>query len=940
MSTARRVTWAWGGEECIEVIPAPGAPPLTFYNPNHSAKNGQFIKGGGGHASGIAGALATGVTLDQLRHVGGNQEDPLVAALVKQHGFDGKPRVGSAADVDAAVAAGATELYRTVGSRRSADALMHGTFFTGMGETPEGGGLFTTPDLDTARRIQGSVLRMALAKDARVATNADISAGMERDRQAALADLDARHAERFDAAKAHAAANPTAENWQKVADTVTQKQHDTDYINAVYSKPTRYAALQGYDAYRGAFGAIAGSEQVVILNRTKLLIQADPLQATEPEQFYNPNHSKADGKFTKGPSGGAGALHGAHAEDGPDIGHLNSFLIYKQSKTQLADHMVTAGFSMEYVNGLSHQQMKDTVAYFKGTNQFKGDKTPLDIKTKMFQGSAAVAAAKRHEPLTGEYGEISHQKMATHYSQFNGPHGITDDERAKLHAYQGSTYTVLNAYLRGKPPPPSMMGADGNWRPESKAQVAALANPMKSAIKKAYTPDNLVVYRGMRLPDYPDKLVGKTLMDKAFQSTSLDRSVAGDFAAKKEPPPAGIVRIKVPKGTRGVYMDGLPFMEQGEQELLLPPGGGFKVIGVDKLGNVEADYIPPPGYEPATFAEPARFYNPNHSKKDGKFTKGPGGNPIGGQGALADHLYAGHPSAGPNMQHLNSFLIYQQTKPQLAQHMIDANFHPDFVNSLSHQQMKDTVAYFKGTNQFKGDKTPLDIKTKMFLGEQPAAQHVASAAAQHPVSSSVQPGVNHGPAPVSLGTLNFPKHDYAIFHADYQSQITAISLDEYSVIKHYQGSGYFGMNATLRGKPKDGKYAHSGVGSWQIKQKIETLKGALAKTETKRDVAVFKGTRIPDHPAAMVGKVITDKAFASASLKATTAKAFKPAPPPPSAILKINVPAGTNALFMDAWKAYPYEHELLLPPGASFKVTGVDSYGNVECDYIAPPGFK
>ena len=73
------------------------------------------------------------------------------------------------------------------------------------------------------------------------------------------------------------------------------------------------------------------------------------------------------------------------------------------------------------------------------------------------------------------------------------------------------------------------------------------------------------------------KLVGTTLRDGAFTSTTIDAAVARDFGAYQ-------IRILAPKGTRGVYVSDHSIVAN-QSEFLLAPGNNFKVLKVTKEGR-------------------------------------------------------------------------------------------------------------------------------------------------------------------------------------------------------------------------------------------------------------------------------------------------------------------------------------------------------------------
>lgn len=146
--------------------------------------------------------------------------------------------------------------------------------------------------------------------------------------------------------------------------------------------------------------------------------------------------------------------------------------------------------------------------------------------------------------------------------------GLSKNERSALENYQSepfhrkpTDYIKINRHLRDGDDP----------TPATRAAVKGLDN----AINKGSVPQNTLVYRGL-----PANLIGKegsVFQDNGFVSTSLNSKVAGNFATSKNV----IAEIRVPKGSKGAYMDSLKTdlsKQQPEHELILPRGSRFKIV--------------------------------------------------------------------------------------------------------------------------------------------------------------------------------------------------------------------------------------------------------------------------------------------------------------------------------------------------------------------------
>jgi hypothetical protein len=156
--------------------------------------------------------------------------------------------------------------------------------------------------------------------------------------------------------------------------------------------------------------------------------------------------------------------------------------------------------------------------------------------------------------------------------------GLSPTERNSMLDYQSNSwdgrktdYTQINGYLRGETKRPT------------KATKQAV-DGLDSSLDKSSVPEDTIVYRGLHpsvLGGKPESLIGKTIQDKGYVSTSLSRDVSKNFSNDT------IAEIRVPKGAKGGYMDSVNKPEgQPEYELLLPRNSEFRVVSVEKSGKI------------------------------------------------------------------------------------------------------------------------------------------------------------------------------------------------------------------------------------------------------------------------------------------------------------------------------------------------------------------
>lgn len=163
-------------------------------------------------------------------------------------------------------------------------------------------------------------------------------------------------------------------------------------------------------------------------------------------------------------------------------------------------------------------------------------------------------------------------------------HWSTLDAKQKQAAreYSGGGYYSMNGLLRAAPGSPEATNPD----PETLAEIRDLQSAMAPA------PRGTKVFRGMHakglgLPDEPtlaqvQALVGSTLVNDAFTSTTVDRQAAFHGNIK--------LQIEVPKGTPSLYLgDHSAFPT--EKELLLAAGAKMKILGVERDTKNPDNYI-------------------------------------------------------------------------------------------------------------------------------------------------------------------------------------------------------------------------------------------------------------------------------------------------------------------------------------------------------------
>ena len=143
--------------------------------------------------------------------------------------------------------------------------------------------------------------------------------------------------------------------------------------------------------------------------------------------------------------------------------------------------------------------------------------------------------------------------------------------------------------------------------------------------------------------------------------------------------------------------------------------------------------------------------------------------------------------------------------------------------------------------------------------------------------------------------------------------------EEIKGLNKYAGNGYSRLNNSLR--------TNKGELTEATRATVEQLDSALRRAKVPEDVMVFRGIKSQALAKKLeIGAEFHDHAFVSTSLHRSVAEKFsREGPGKRGAVLEIRVPKGTNAAAFDSiWNGGNLkEHELLLPRGSKFRVTGV-----------------
>lgn len=224
-------------------------------------------------------------------------------------------------------------------------------------------------------------------------------------------------------------------------------------------------------------------------------------------------------------------------------------------------------------------------------------------------GGDGGSRGEKANPKGGQGNDF--EGVDAHGKEWSGALSKPQRDALSYYTYKGNV--GFNAYLRGRTPadvPEEILA-------KAKAGIAAI----DSALATSELPSAVTVFRGFSgstLPDDLSTLVGKTVSDKAYVSTSLHPGNSEDFSDNGM---QVFAEIRLPKGYNAAYVAAVSKFP-GEKEVLIPRGRSFRVVGFQTAADSPHE-VPTLIMEPVTRAK-GHAYNPDEPRA-------PAGSPDGGQ---------------------------------------------------------------------------------------------------------------------------------------------------------------------------------------------------------------------------------------------------------------------------------------------------------------------
>jgi hypothetical protein len=176
------------------------------------------------------------------------------------------------------------------------------------------------------------------------------------------------------------------------------------------------------------------------------------------------------------------------------------------------------------------------------------------------------------EQIAGENDRFYNAKRAAdwtnkHFSE--ATKRMSPKDLKTVDVYAGGRFSNVNDGLRGTS---KMDDVD-----------KAIVKGLDEAVAKSESPEEVMVFRGAQEVGFlgdPSNLVGKTLLEKGYTSTSLMEEVANGFAYSRGEQDDARFEIKIPKGAKMLSVDSLlGDRSLSQHEMILPRGSRFKVTG-------------------------------------------------------------------------------------------------------------------------------------------------------------------------------------------------------------------------------------------------------------------------------------------------------------------------------------------------------------------------
>jgi len=194
--------------------------------------------------------------------------------------------------------------------------------------------------------------------------------------------------------------------------------------------------------------------------------------------------------------------------------------------------------------------------------------------------SAGGALSYQSDPGRPADAALDDHRIATHFRQGRAPNRAgqgTAKERAALADFNGGLSSIVNDALRHGSPVTD--------------EEREMVRQVDSYMDRTALPQDTMVFRGMAsAPAFlGDLKAGDELVDPGYMSASLSPATGKVYGLMEE---RNMMRIRLPRGSKAIYVPNTPLGIEAEQEMVLPRGSRLRVTGRSKAGMLELELVP------------------------------------------------------------------------------------------------------------------------------------------------------------------------------------------------------------------------------------------------------------------------------------------------------------------------------------------------------------
>ena len=203
----------------------------------------------------------------------------------------------------------------------------------------------------------------------------------------------------------------------------------------------------------------------------------------------------------------------------------------------------------------------------------KAEKTPKNDKINTIIDDKQNKTNKSNKE-DGKFKEITDENLAEFSQQWEKQlkGKITPENKDAFSWYNGIAGSAINQMLR--------QSGDNLIKQWDKSQFMEIANQLSELFDRVKTTEDLILYRCVESGKFLPKQINSVFIEKGFSSCSIKPQLS--FGKT-------ILKIKVPKGTRGAFMHSLS-NHPSEIEFLLDKDTKYVILGEDTMKIYENQY--------------------------------------------------------------------------------------------------------------------------------------------------------------------------------------------------------------------------------------------------------------------------------------------------------------------------------------------------------------